>query len=174
MEFYQKKNCQPVCPVHVMNFSQLHEGLKLLHSGNCIGKVVLTIHNDDTVMVVPPPMKVAQFSDDASYMIAGGLGGVGQHIARWMARLGARNILLLSRRGVAHPDAQKLVNELAVYGTRITPYACDISNAEQVQQTILHASKIMPPIRGIIQAAMALSVRLNVFADKCMRNRVLI
>jgi hypothetical protein len=96
---------------------------------------------------------------NATYVIAGGLGGLGRSFARWMASRGARNLLLLSRSGAASAAAKSLVNELEQQGVLVSTPEIDISNGPKLDQLLKGLAKSMPPIKGCIQATAALRVR---------------
>lgn len=49
------------------------------------------------------------------YVIAEGLGGLGQGITRWMSQRGARNFILLSRSGATELFAKKLNADIAIF-----------------------------------------------------------
>ncbi|MGB3440241.1 MAG: SDR family NAD(P)-dependent oxidoreductase, partial [Actinophytocola sp.] len=49
-------------------------------------------------------------------LVTGGTGGLGAHVARWLAGRGVRRLVLVSRRGVEAPGAAELVAELAGLG----------------------------------------------------------
>ncbi|MGB3440118.1 MAG: beta-ketoacyl synthase N-terminal-like domain-containing protein, partial [Actinophytocola sp.] len=49
-------------------------------------------------------------------LVTGGTGGLGGHVARWLAGRGVRRLVLVSRRGVEAPGAAELVAELAGLG----------------------------------------------------------
>jgi acyl transferase domain-containing protein len=49
-------------------------------------------------------------------LVTGGLGGVGQQVARWLARSGAEHLVLASKTAPEHPDAPALVAELRNLG----------------------------------------------------------
>ncbi|KAL4747556.1 hypothetical protein BDW72DRAFT_209502 [Aspergillus terricola var. indicus] len=101
------------------------------------------------------------FPDNASYIIAGGLGGLGRLFARWMASRGARHLILLSRSGPNTTAAQDLVAELKSQGVSVATPRVDISDLSALQQALSGLAKAMPPIRGCIQATVAL--RDNLF-----------
>src|SRR5689334_21911103 len=103
--------------------------------------------------VVPPPLTDYLFPENASYVLAGGLGGLGRSIAKWMASRGARNFIFLSRTGSESETAQALLKELEGEGCQAVAFACDVSNATLLEQAIAECSS-MPPIRGCIQGAM--------------------
>jgi len=100
-----------------------------------------------------------RFQADASYLIVGGLGGLGRAFVRWMADLGAKVIVALSRSGMRHPRAAQLVAEMKQRDIKLVVLACDVADAAVLRTALLDAAKGYPPIRGMIQAAMVLQVR---------------
>lgn len=96
------------------------------------------------------------FNSNVTYVIAGGLGGVGRSITRWMAARGARHFLLLSRSGVARQSARIFVDELSRQNVQVLAPPCDICNLEKLREVLHEALQIMPPIKGCIQGAMSL------------------
>lgn len=95
---------------------------------------------------------------DATFVIAGGLGGIGRSIAAWLVERGARNLILLSRSGASNPHAQALVDELTSKGACVQTPGCDISDKNALESTLAACLKNanMPPIKGCIQASMVL------------------
>lgn len=100
-----------------------------------------------------------QFPANATYVIAGGLGGLGRSSARWMVKRGARNMILLSRSGINDKKAaQALVSELEAQGACIATPLVDVGDLNSLRRVLKQVSKEMPPIRGCIQATVALRV----------------
>ena len=73
-----------------------------------------------------------------------------------MASRKCKNIILLSRSGMKNQNAQSLKNELERNNVKLAVYACDVSNFDQLKQTLISCEKEMPPIRGVIQSAMVI------------------
>ncbi len=96
---------------------------------------------------------------NSSYLISGGLGGLGRSMVRWLTQHNAKNLILVSRSGAEKKPAQAVVDELRAKGINIAVYACDVSNRVQLEAVLKDAGKKMPPIRGCIQSAMVLRVR---------------
>jgi acyl transferase domain-containing protein/acyl carrier protein len=96
--------------------------------------------------------KVLSFNEDASYLITGGLGGLGLLVARWMVKHGARNIVLLGRSGVKNHLYNQL-KELEESGANIVIYKSDVSDFNSIAQVILEIEQSLPPLRGVIHAA---------------------
>jgi NAD(P)-dependent dehydrogenase (short-subunit alcohol dehydrogenase family) len=77
-----------------------------------------------------------------------------------MAKSNVKNIIVLSRSGLGSEGAQELAAELEAQGVRLAAPICDIGDTEQVQAAIKECEKSMPPIRGVIQSALKLKVRI--------------
>lgn len=95
---------------------------------------------------------------NATYIIAGGFGGLGRSAAHWMARRGARNLILLSRSGPKSPAAHELLIKLRNAGVRVEPPLCDVSSSSSLS-AVLESCGTMPPIKGCLQATMVLKVQ---------------
>lgn len=100
------------------------------------------------------------FSSEATYVIAGGLGGLGRSFARWMVARGARNLALLSRSGAKSEVAKAFVSELETQGVTVATPMVDISSLPNLGGVLADIAKTMPPVRGCIQATVALRVGL--------------
>lgn len=73
-----------------------------------------------------------------------------------MVERGAKSLILLSRSGAQNQEAQEAVAEMERKGARISVLTCDIADTHQLRGAILECKKDMPPIRGMVQAAMDL------------------
>ncbi|PHH79873.1 hypothetical protein CDD82_2127 [Ophiocordyceps australis] len=117
-------------------------------------------------MVVMASIKTkakCSFPAEATYIIAGGLGGLGRSFARWMASRGARHLILLSRFGAHTAAAQALVSQLESQGVCVKTPAVDVGHLQRLREVLGQLGASMPPIRGCIQAACLL--RDNLFAN---------
>lgn len=101
------------------------------------------------------------FDANATYVIAGGLGGIGRSTANWMAQRGAKNLILLSRLGVSNDEARGLVRGLHRQGVRVEVPRCDIAVYGSLKHTLDALQSQMPPIKGCIQSAMVLRVSFH-------------
>ncbi|KAJ4303246.1 hypothetical protein N0V90_002139 [Kalmusia sp. IMI 367209] len=96
------------------------------------------------------------FDPNATYVIAGGFGGLARSTCRWMVRRGARHLLLLSRSGPSSQAAQDMILELTASGARIESPVCDISNFLQLENVFQNCTSMMPPIKGCMQGVLTL------------------
>lgn len=81
----------------------------------------------------------------------------------WMIARGARNFIFLSRSAADKPEAAELVRELddmSKHKHRLNIHVVrgDVSDREDVQRAISYAEGA--PIKGVVQAAMVLKVRI--------------
>ncbi|OLN83448.1 Lovastatin diketide synthase LovF 5 [Colletotrichum chlorophyti] len=140
----------------VYPFSQVHDAFRQLQEKKQSTSIVLEPHDADIVPIMPSRKPISRFDSDASYVIAGGLGGLGRSVARWMASRGARHLILLSRRGPVDDAAKELVHELESVCDNVATPACDVTDAETLRKVITELSVTLPPIRGCIQGSMVL------------------
>jgi polyketide synthase PksL len=91
-----------------------------------------------------------EFHSDKSYLITGGLGGLGFAAACWMVKRGARHIILTARSEPSPKVAEKMVG-LQQQGAHIRVLRLDIADATFVDA--ICELRDMPPIVGIIHAA---------------------
>ncbi|KAK6345704.1 hypothetical protein TWF718_007613 [Orbilia javanica] len=162
LSLFEKGDFRPL-KIHRFPVSEVPEALKLIRGQNMSGKVVVDIDPTTFVKAVIAPKKTPLFASNASYIIAGGLGGLGCDIARWMAEKGARHLILLSRSGPRTDTALALINDLKNLGVNCVTPCCDISSFESVRDTLETIAGVIPPIKGCIQASMVL--RSALFAN---------
>ncbi len=95
---------------------------------------------------------------EATYVIIGGVGGIGRSIARRLIQRGARHIILLSRKDAVSAEVQQLTEESRQYGAFIHVKRCDAAEKDDVSSLLADVAQTLPPIRGVIHAAMVLKV----------------
>ncbi|PWY75103.1 polyketide synthase [Aspergillus heteromorphus CBS 117.55] len=140
-------------PLQTYGVSEIEHAFRQMQTGRNSGKAVVEMRETDQVMTVLETRPSFSFASDATYVIAGGLGGLGRSISRWLVERGARNLILLSRSGQASPHARSLVEELAGKGARVVTPSCDITDAAALQG-VLDEYSHLPPIKGCVQASM--------------------
>ncbi|MFY2561182.1 type I polyketide synthase, partial [Corallococcus terminator] len=89
---------------------------------------------------------------DATYLITGGLGGLGLLTARWLVDQGARHLALLSRR-TPGAEAQVALADLTARGVTVLALPCDVSREESLSQALAEVDRRLPPLRGVFHSA---------------------
>ncbi|KAH8703346.1 iterative type I polyketide synthase [Talaromyces proteolyticus] len=142
-------------PTTIMNYSQVEEGLRLLQSGKGMGKMIFVPGEEDLISVVPESSSPYQFKENASYVLAGGTGGLGRSIASWMVSRGVKHLIFLAR---SRPSAavQDFIKDLEEKGCNVKISLCDVSDKDRLNAVVDECRTYMPPIKGVIQGAMVL------------------
>ncbi|MCC6172909.1 MAG: type I polyketide synthase [Gammaproteobacteria bacterium] len=116
-------------------------------------------------------------SPEASYLVTGGLGGVGLESARWLAGRGARHLLLAGRKGLppraswdeSHDPATRqqidAVRALESLGAQVHAISLDVTDEQAVREVLQGGpGSRWPAVRGILHAAAV--------ADDCLIDRL--
>ncbi|MFJ9399768.1 type I polyketide synthase, partial [Streptomyces californicus] len=107
--------------------------------------------------LVPAPLNDRPAPRDwtpaGTVLVTGGVGGVGAHVARWLARRGADHLVLTSRRGEDSPGAARLAAELRESGTEVTVAACDVADRAALAALVTSLAEAGTPIRSVMHAA---------------------
>ena len=90
--------------------------------------------------------------EDATYLVTGGLGGLGLAVARWLVERGARS-LVLAGRSEPSPAAREVVAGLEAEGARVVAFQGDVGSAADTERLLGMIAREMPPLRGIVHAA---------------------
>ncbi|KAL2059966.1 hypothetical protein VTL71DRAFT_10121, partial [Oculimacula yallundae] len=145
-------------PLHVFPASKIEEAMRFLQGGKNTGKAVIDFETAGVEVQFRPALRHAySFDEHSTYVIGGGLGGLGRNIVRWMVSRGARNFLLLSRNGASkNLKALKFIKEIELTGSRVLAPPCDITKRQVLVKTLQECGDKLPPIKGCIQAAMVL------------------
>lgn len=145
-------------PTKIMAMSQTLEAFQTLQTGKSMGKTVLVPHPDDVVPIVPAQRRPHEFRPDATYVLSGGLGGIGRSTARWMAKHGAKHFLFLSSSGKMTEPVLQMQSDLQKEGCSVTIQKCDVSDRGALKAVIEDCALTLPPIKGVVQGAMKLNV----------------
>jgi acyl transferase domain-containing protein/NADPH:quinone reductase-like Zn-dependent oxidoreductase/NAD(P)-dependent dehydrogenase (short-subunit alcohol dehydrogenase family)/2-polyprenyl-3-methyl-5-hydroxy-6-metoxy-1,4-benzoquinol methylase len=165
----QKREIGPVFPVTSYSMNDCVKGFRLLQTGKHMGKIVLSTNPAEEVNVRPRAVTTAKLRADASYLLVGGVGGLGRSIARSMVDCGAKNLILLSRSAGDMGKPSAFVNELRDTGCRVVAICCDVGVAGQLSKALRSCEDDgLPPVRGVIQGAMVL--RDSVFEQMTMQD----
>lgn len=124
---------------------QASEAFRFMAQARHVGKIIVTQPSGFQPLMDSTP----QVRDDRSYLITGGLGGIGLKIAQWLLDAGARHVIVVSR----HAPSQSERVILDEYGPSLIPIKADVSQMEEVQRLFARIQEDHPPLAGIIHAA---------------------
>ncbi len=110
-----------------------------------IGKLVLTMQHPEAPIAQAP----ARVRADATYLITGGLGGLGLTIAQWLVDRGARHMVLLGR-GSGSAQARGAIEAL---DAEVVTMQADVADRDQMARVLERIDRTLPPLAGIVHAA---------------------
>ncbi|WP_437308124.1 type I polyketide synthase [Sorangium sp. So ce388] len=100
----------------------------------------------------PPPTPAVAIRDDAAYVISGGLGALGLHVATWLVKRGARHLFLFGR-SAPSPAAEQTLSLLRARGGQVHVIAADAASERDVARVLDEVRAAGVPLRGIVHAA---------------------
>ncbi len=136
-ELFETEVLRPL-PVTTFDVRRAPAALRYLSQARHVGKVVMTM----------PGAWAA-----GTVLITGGVGMAGSALARHVvSRHGARNLVLVSRRGPEAPGASELVAELSAAGAQVQVVACDATDRAALAKVIADIP-VQHPLSAVIHAA---------------------
>ena len=134
-------------PVTAFPMQAAADAFRYMAQARHTGKIVLTLDENRHAagLTIRP---------EASYLITGGLAGLGLLTARWLAEQGARHLVLMGRSRPTD-EARRAIADIEAQGVAVFVAQGDVSQAEQVAAVL---ARIAPdtPLRGVIHSAGAL------------------
>jgi len=159
LDLVSRGQVDPPLPTQVYPVSEIEKAFRHVHGGDT-GSTIVSMGDDD---VVPKFLRLKStwcFDADASYLVAGGLGGIGRVLLAWMVDRGARHLVVPSRSGPnSSKAARDVISGLRSKGATVLTPCCDVSSKPRVEEMLEECrARGMPPIKGCINAAMVLQV----------------
>ncbi|MGD1702713.1 SDR family NAD(P)-dependent oxidoreductase [Dapis sp. BLCC M229] len=100
--------------------------------------------------------KSLSLRQDASYLITGGMGGLGLLIARWLVSKGAKHLVLIGRSSPTEAIL-KTIKELETEGTSVMVEKADVSDKQSMAGLLSKFDNSSFPLAGVIHLAGVLS-----------------
>ncbi|KAG6367393.1 hypothetical protein INS49_001582 [Diaporthe citri] len=112
-----------------------------------------TVHfsSESHIRVGTNPLTPMVLKPDATYVLVGGLGGLGKAVAGLMADRGARHLIFVSRSGAKTPEDFQFLSSLSRRGVKALVLRVDVCNEDDLRRAL--SSTDMPPVKGAVQCA---------------------
>ncbi|MGA8086341.1 MAG: SDR family NAD(P)-dependent oxidoreductase [Terracidiphilus sp.] len=136
-------------PRRVFDWKQVGAAFRLMSTAEHIGKIIVTQRPTAWRMSA---LGAPALRSDGSYLITGGLGGLGLLIASWMVERGARHLLLLGRHAPTMA-ARETIERLEANGATVSIAQGNVSIEADLAAALKKVAIDMPPLRGIVHAA---------------------
>ncbi|GAA2253851.1 mycocerosic acid synthase-like polyketide synthase [Streptomyces ruber] len=140
----------PLLPVTEHPVAEAPSVFHTMAAARHTGKLVLTWPTEGTAGLPVRPEDVTAVRPDGSYLVTGGLGGLGLLVARWLAERGAGSVVLASRTA---PTAAARTALTAFSGTRVKIVNGDVAEPGTADALVRAARASGHPLRGIVHAA---------------------
>jgi acyl transferase domain-containing protein len=122
------------------------DALRHMARAEHIGKIVIQAAESGSAQ------KTLTLREDATYLVTGGLGGLGLRLTRWLVDRGAHHVVLLGRSGATDRSRAEL-DALQRPGVEIAVRKCDVGNREDLAAVLAEIGRAMPPLRGVFHLA---------------------
>ena len=129
------------------------KALSFMRAARHMGKIVLTL----------PPLARGRLRPDRTYLVTGGLGGIGCAVAEWLAERGAGAIVLNGRRD-PDPEVTAVIDGLRDRGIRVEIELADVTDQAAVDAMLDGIGRDLPPLGGVIHS-------VGVLADAALTNQ---
>ncbi|BCL80784.1 hypothetical protein ccbrp13_32490 [Ktedonobacteria bacterium brp13] len=146
-------------PYQLYPLDQIVEAFRFMQQSRQIGKVILQVQQQQAPVIHHEEHAPLHLHADGSYLITGGLGGFGLFTARFLVEHGARHLILASRRGHPTEEDAPIIEQFQQRGVQVMQARLDVTREEELIALLSRIKQQMPPLRGIIHAAMVLSDR---------------
>ena len=120
--------------------------LSFMRAARHLGKIVVTT----------PPVENGRLRTDRTYLVTGGLGGIGCAVAGWLADRGAGAIVLNGRRA-PDAEAEKTIRQLRERGVDVRVELADVTDTRAVDRILSRIDRELPPLGGVIHSVGVLS-----------------
>ncbi len=150
VRYFEEDELEPL-PFETFPISKAVDAFRHMAQAKHIGKVIVTL-DEDEIRVVPKAEEPVTISPDGTYIVTGGLGGLGLTVARWLIEQGAQHLVLVGRNGPS--DAiREVLQELEESGARVVVAAADVAREGQVAKILDEVRREGLPLRGVVHAA---------------------
>ena len=134
-------------------FAETSAAMGFMRAARHIGKIVLTT----------PALRAGRLRQDGTYLVTGGMGGIGCALAEWLAERGAGTVVLNGRRP---PDAaaERAIEALRARGFSIEVEIADVTDTAALDGMLERLDGTLPPLAGVIHS-------VGVLADAALGNQ---
>ncbi|MCW7540233.1 SDR family NAD(P)-dependent oxidoreductase [Aquabacterium sp. A7-Y] len=157
-------------PRQLFGIEDVRAGFQCLANAGHIGKIVFQVGGRSPA-IVGRARSGLPLRADASYLVTGGLGGLGLVMAQWLVAQGARHLVLLGR-SAPTAQADAVIAQLREAGATVFVARGDVAQAAQLRAALDSAAEAgLPPLRGVLHAAGLLDdgVVAQLDADRLLR-----
>ena len=126
--------------------AEARRAIEFMRDGRHIGKIAFA----------NSPLTSGRLREDRTYLVTGGLGGIGCVMADYLADRGAGAIALNGRRA-PDPEAEETIRRLRERGVTVQVELADVTDADAIDEMLARIDETLPPLGGVIHSVGVLS-----------------
>ncbi|KAI9692407.1 MAG: Type I Iterative PKS [Bathelium mastoideum] len=156
LDHIQKGTLASIRPISCFDASSVTDAFKYMQSGQHIGRIAVslkTLSTNNLLTKTSRRPRILTLDQSASYLLVGGLGGLGRAVSTWMVENGARSLIFLSRSAGVKTTDKGFIQELTDMGCNVQLARGSVTDINVVNEAIRTAAR---PLKGIIQMSMIL------------------
>jgi NADPH:quinone reductase-like Zn-dependent oxidoreductase/acyl carrier protein len=142
-------------PRTVFSMGDAEAAFRYMAEAKHIGKVVLSLRPEERAAIAPP-RDASVLDPEGTYLIVGGLGGLGLETAKWLVQRGAQSLVLVGRSG-ASDAANEAILCLRSAGADVLVERADMAREDDARRVIEGVARRGRPLRGVIHAAVQMA-----------------
>jgi acyl transferase domain-containing protein/NADPH:quinone reductase-like Zn-dependent oxidoreductase/acyl carrier protein len=142
-------------PFRAFPVGEVARAFQFMAQGHHIGKVLLQFDPLPMVRQEGYRSSRVRFRGDVTYLVTGGLRGLGFAFAGHLCRRGARNLVLTSLSGECSEEVESILAGLRAEGVRILVRRSDVASETDLSELLAEIAESMPPLGGVIHTATA-------------------
>jgi len=130
--------------------AKIGSAFKSMAQAKHIGKLALRV-SGEKVEAERARYGGVDLRSNATYLITGGLGGLGLSSARWLVENGAEHLVLLGRSN-GSSEAEEAVEAMRKFADVVVERA-DVAKPQELKEVLSRVRRDMPPLGGVVHAA---------------------
>lgn len=158
MSLYEQGLIDPIASVATYEASAVQNAFRHIQQGKHIGKILVRAPRgrnlEDTTSIESQP-RTLKLDPHSSYLLVGGMGGLGRVVSSWLVGHGARHLIFLSRSAGQSETDKSFVSELSSQGCGVQIFSGSIVSLDDVLNAVKGATA---PIKGVLNLSMVLQV----------------
>jgi acyl transferase domain-containing protein/NADPH:quinone reductase-like Zn-dependent oxidoreductase/SAM-dependent methyltransferase/acyl carrier protein len=139
-------------PMQVFTRDRVQAAFRHMAQAKHIGKIVVAVSRADHVCATGPAPRHFDANAAGSYLVTGGLAGLGLRTAQWLAARGAQHLVLMARSEPTEA-ATRALEAIRKAGVQVLVYRGDVSQMSDVKHALDAIRSSLPPLCGIIHSA---------------------
>ncbi|MFI7123134.1 SDR family NAD(P)-dependent oxidoreductase [Amycolatopsis sp. NPDC049868] len=160
-------------PHRVFHPSEAGSALRQLSTAQHVGKLIVAMDQQGIAARPPRSSNLSAAAQAGTWLVTGGLGGVGSAMADALADAGVQHLVLVGRTGAQDRDQQDRITDLRDRGVHVLDAAVDVTSRSAMADLLVRIDRELPPLRGVLHCAMVLDDALLADLDESRLDRVL-